>query len=355
MFRKILFTLLFFCFLNADFPKTKNRYVLIQSGTLNLREKPKDGKVIGSLQAGDSVTVLEDAKEDITWKKIKTKSGLVGFASSEFLGFFPPEEIQKAKLIGVLGGAGEKSNKMGIRVLAAMFSGKWYGFDDSADFIYLLNSIAKGKKSLDIQYSARKVNTFQSDTIGKYGCQEFRGLEGNVKTSITNVFDKTYIASYNLSDSKLDYTIKEDIPNDVVSNLLKEAVSIFKKNKVTAKELENISEKKVTMLASASGKSYVVARYSIKKGFAERYYISLIAELGKDNSLKIIHNKFETLEEERGNYGGSFHFSGIIDLDDTGLPAILFYHVGFDSGIYELFKIENDKIESVFMGGGDAC
>ncbi|HMZ63265.1 MAG TPA: SH3 domain-containing protein [Leptospiraceae bacterium] len=353
--RKILLILILFCFLNADFPNSKNRYVLIQTGTLNLREKPKDGKVIGSLQAGEIVTILEDAKDDITWKKIKTKSGLVGFASNEFLGYFPPEEIQKAKLIGVLGGAGDKTNKMGIRVLAAHFSGQWYGFDDSADFVYLLNLIAKGKKSLDIQYAAKKVNSFQTDTLGKYGCQEFRGLEGRVKTPVSDTFEKSYIATYNFSDSKLDYTIKEDVSADITSNVLKEAISVFKKNKVTTKELENITEKKIKMLSSGSGKSYLVARYAIKNGFAERHYLSLVAELGKNNSLKFIHSKFETLEEERGNYGGSYHFSGIVDIDDTGVPALLFFHIGFDSGIYELFKIGNDKIESVFMGGGDAC
>ena len=46
---------------------------------------------------------------------------------------------------------------------------------------------------------------------------------------------------------------------------------------------------------------------------------------------------------------------GIFDLDGTGTPAILFHHIGFDSGIYEFFRILDDKIESVFLGGGDAC
>ncbi|MBK9500518.1 MAG: hypothetical protein IPO06_14370 [Leptospiraceae bacterium] len=46
---------------------------------------------------------------------------------------------------------------------------------------------------------------------------------------------------------------------------------------------------------------------------------------------------------------------GILDLDNSGVPAILFHHIGFDSGIYEIFRITKDKIESVFLGGGDAC
>ena len=46
---------------------------------------------------------------------------------------------------------------------------------------------------------------------------------------------------------------------------------------------------------------------------------------------------------------------GIIDIDGNGTPAILFHHIGFDSGIYEIFRITGDKIESLFLGGGDAC
>jgi hypothetical protein len=136
---------------------------------------------------------------------------------------------------------------------------------------------------------------------------------------------------------------------------LKEAITVFKKNKVPAKDLENISEKRIVQITAAKGKSYLVGRFAIKKEHAEKHYVSFVAEVLQNKEIKLIHTKFESLTEEVGNYGGSFHFMGIIDLDNAGYPAILFHHIGFDSGIYEIFQIKKDKFDSLFLGGGDAC
>lgn len=354
----ILFLILICAIYSEEFPKTNARYVLIQSGVLNVREKPVDGKVIAKLNAGDKVTILEEADGSYGWKKIKTASNITGYASDEFLGFFSTAEIQKAKLIGIVGeGDSTDTIKKGaLRILGASFSGKWYGFDGSGDFIYLLNYLVQNKKSLDVFENTKKAGTFKAESIAKYGCQEFKGIQGTASPKgITSSNEKLYLGILGISETKTNYSVTEKIPAELTSNLLKEAVLVFKKNKVSTKELENISEKKIIQINAANGKSYLVARYSIKKEHAELHYVSFVAEVLKNNGYKLIHNNFETLPEERGNYGGSFHFMGIIDIDGSGTPAILFHHIGFDSGIYEIFKITGEKIESLFLGGGDAC
>ncbi|HRG73639.1 MAG TPA: SH3 domain-containing protein [Leptospiraceae bacterium] len=342
-----------------DFPKTNTRYVLIQSGVLNVREKPVDGNVLAKLKAGDTVTILDETEPaSYGWKKVKTSGGIVGFTSEEFIGYFPITEIQKAKLIGVVGTGDSSDNikKGALRILGASFSGKWYGFDGSGDFNYLLNYAVSSKKTFDISQNAKKVGSFKAENVAKYGCQEFKGISGTASSKeLTSSNEKLFLGTLGISESKSNYSLTEKISADLTSNLLKEAVLVFKKNKVSAKEIENISEKKIIQITTAKDKSYLVARYAIKKEFTEKHSVSFVAEILKNNEIKLIHSNFETLQEERGNYGGSFHFMGILDLDNSGVPAILFHHIGFDSGIYEIFRITKDKIESVFLGGGDAC
>jgi hypothetical protein len=324
----IILVLLSFGLYSEDFPKTNTRYVLIQSGVLNLREKPVDGKVIAKLNAGDTVTVIEDAKDNYGWKKIKTTANQTGFASDEFLGYFPPAEIQKGKLIGVLGSGDSGQN------------------------------ITKGapKKNISVLENAKLVGSFKPESIAKYGCQEFKGIAGtSTPKELTSSNEKLYLGTVGISPANTEYTVTEKVSAELISNLQKEAVLVFKKNKVSPKEIENISDKKIVQVTAVKGKSYLIGRFAIRKEHAEKHYVSLVAEIIKNDGFKIIHSKFESLGEERGNYGGSFHFMGVIDLDNSGVPALLFHHIGFDSGIYELFRIVNDKIESVFLGGGDAC
>lgn len=354
----IILVLLSFGLYSEDFPKTNTRYVLIQSGVLNLREKPVDGKVIAKLNAGDTVTVIEDAKDNYGWKKIKTTANQTGYASDEFLGYFPPAEIQKGKLIGVLGtgDSGQNITKGALRILGASFSGKWYGFTESGDFNYLLNFTVTSKKNISVLENAKLVGSFKPESIAKYGCQEFKGIAGtSTPKELTSSNEKLYLGTVGISPANTEYTVTEKVSAELISNLQKEAVLVLKKNKVSPKEIENISDKKIVQVTAVKGKSYLIGRFAIKKEHAEKHYVSLVAEIIKNDGFKIIHSKFESLGEERGNYGGSFHFMGVIDLDNSGVPALLFHHIGFDSGIYELFKIVNDKIESVFLGGGDAC
>ena len=56
-----------------DFPKTNTRYVLIQSGVLNVREKPVDGNVLAKLKVGDTVTILDETENSgsfFFWKMV---------------------------------------------------------------------------------------------------------------------------------------------------------------------------------------------------------------------------------------------------------------------------------------------
>ena len=354
-----LFIFLIVAFVWAeDFPATNLRYVLIQSGILNVRDKPVDGKVITKLNAGDKVTVLENVESNYGWKKIKTASNVIGYVSDEFLGFYSISEIQKGKLIGIVG-AGDSADTMkkgALRILGGSFSGKWYGYDGNGDFSYFLNYLVKNKKSLDILENNLKVGTFKAESIAKYGCQEFKGIQGTAfPKQITSSNEILYLGTTGILESNLKFTLSEKVTEIHLTNLLNEATKLFKNNKVTPKELENLSEKKVIQINSGNGKSLLVARYAIKNEHAEKHYVSLVAEILKNDKLKIIHKKFESLEEERGNYGGSFHFMGAIDVDGKGTPAIIFIHIGFDSTIYELFQIKENSIESLFVGGGDAC
>ena len=357
--KNILFLLLTtLSILAEEFPKTNVRYALVQSGVLNIREKPVDGKIIAKLNAGDKLTILADVEENYSWKKVKTANNIEGYASNDFLGFFPPSETQKGKLIGVVGtgDSADTIKKGALRILGASFSGKWYGFDGSGDFVYLINFLAQNKKNLEVFENAKKVGNFKAETTAKYGCQEFLGIQGTASPkTLTSSNEKLYLGAFGISEAKKGYSLTDKIPADISSSLSKQATSVFKQNKISQKDIDSITNKKFTLIKAGNDKSYVVARYAINKEHAELHYLSLVAEVQKGNVLKFIHTKFETLEEERGNYGGSYHFMGIFDLDGTGTPAILFHHIGFDSGIYEFFRILDDKIESVFLGGGDAC
>jgi hypothetical protein len=184
--KKILLLLLFAAAIfSEEFPKTNTRYVLIQSGVLNVREKPVDGKIIAKLNAGDTVTVIEEAdRTGYGWKKIKTSSGILGFTSDEFIGYFPVAEIQKAKLVGVIGTGDSAGNsaKGALRILGASFAGKWYGFDSSGDFNYLLNYSVSTKKTFAVSQNAKQVGSFKAERIANYGCQEFKGIQGTVSS-----------------------------------------------------------------------------------------------------------------------------------------------------------------------------
>lgn len=344
--------------LAEDFPKTNVRYALVQSGVLNIRDKAVDGKIIAKLNAGDKLTIVADVEDNYSWKKVKTANNIEGFASNDYLGFFPPSETQKGKLVGVVGtgDSADTIKKGALRILGASFSGKWYGFDGSGDFIYLINYLVQGKKNLDIFENGKKVGNFKAEATAKYGCQEFLGIQGTASPkTLTSSNEKLFLGTFGISEPKKSYSVSDKIPAEISSNLSKEAGKVFKQNKISQKEIDSISNKKFNLIKAGNGKSYVVARYAINKEHAELHYLSLIAEIQKDNGLKFIHTKFESLGEERGNYGGSYHFMGVLDLDDSGIPAFLFHHIGFDSGIYEFFRVLENKIESVFVGGGDAC
>ena len=199
--------------------------------------------------------------------------------------------MQKAKLIGIVGeGDSTDTIKKGaLRILGASFSGKWYGFDGSGDFIYLLNYLVQNKKFLDVFENTKKTGTFKAESIAKYGCQEFKGIQGTASPKgITSSNEKLYLGILGILETKANYSVTEKVSAELTSNLLKEAVFVFKKNKVSPKELENISEKKITQINAANGKSYLVARYSIKKEHAELHYVSFVAEVLKNNGYKLI-------------------------------------------------------------------
>ena len=66
--------------------ETTSGVVSITSGTLNVRAAPGvDGKIISSLNKGDSVTILGESESDPNWLKILTSDGQEAYVYSEYI------------------------------------------------------------------------------------------------------------------------------------------------------------------------------------------------------------------------------------------------------------------------------
>ncbi|AOP35859.1 peptide-binding protein [Leptospira tipperaryensis] len=332
--------------------KLSPRYVLTSDGKLNVREKPKDGKILFQLDKGESVWIKEDSQFE-EWQEIKTKTGAKGFAASEFLSKRKPEDLSDAKLFGSIKSGTEGS---WFRSLAIRIKNQWFSASDYSAETYFLEKKKIQEKEKAIAYERTNVaGEFTPETKEITGCQEVRVLKGNF-----NAFRKidTYHDSvFAIFGSKIGDQVRSDryTPSEKISKILDaSANSIFKKKHPKAAELKLLKRGDLYTIHSP-GKDYIFIRYAIKTEYEEKSYYSAIYEFKDEDLGKKIFEKFDVLMNEQAVYGGQYHFIDALDLDGNGTPILILHHNGYDGYINEFAKITNGQLQTLFLSGGDAC
>ena len=100
--------------------------------------------------------------------------------------------------------------------------------------------------------------------------------------------------------------------------------------------------------------TYFSVRFAIRNEHAEKHYVYLFAKANGQKA-DIIFEKVESLGDEQGMYGGSFHINSAFFLDNEKNPLILFGNIGFDAHIYTIFILEDGELKLLVTGAGDAC
>ncbi|XDD50682.1 SH3 domain-containing protein [Leptospira sp. WS92.C1] len=348
----ILFSFLFDPVLAQE--KRSPRYVLTSDGKLNVREKPKDGKVLFQVEKGEIVFVNEESQWE-EWPAITTKSGAKGYAAAEFLGKKSIEELRDAKLFGSLDTDIDGSS---FRTLAIRIKNQWVSANDhSAEASYLEKQTIQTKEKAIAYKHAGVIGEFSPEKRGNAGCQGFRVLRGNLPTigEINTLEDSVF----GIFGSKISDKVKSDRykPIEKISKLLDSSVSeIFKKKHPRQTELKFLKQGDFYKIHSPA-KQYIFIRYAIKMNMEveEKSYYAALYEFKEGELGKKTFEKFDVLSQDQEIYGGQYHFINAFDLDENGTPILIIHHSGYDGYIHEFYRIKNDKMESMFSTGGDAC
>ncbi|MBW0433640.1 SH3 domain-containing protein [Leptospira yasudae] len=332
--------------------KKSQRYVLTSEGKLNIREKPKDGKVLFQLEKGEVVFVKEDSQYE-EWQEISTKSGAKGYASSEFLSKKSPEELSDAKLFGSVYTSTEGS---WFRSLAIRIKNQWVSASDfSAEAYYLEKKAIQEKEKGNAYERASIAGEFSPEKKEITGCQEIRVVRGNLAAfKKLNTYQNSVYAMFG---SKIGDKVRSDRyePSEKIGALLdSSAATIFKKKYPKAAELKFVKRGDFYSI-KAPEKEYIYIRYALRVEPEEKAYYAAIYELNNGEVGKRIFEKFDVLSKDQAVYGGQYHLNDALDLDENGTPILILHHNGYDGYINEFARIKNNQLQTMFLSGGDAC
>lgn len=332
--------------------KQYTRYVLTLEGKLNVREKPMDGKVIFQLERGESVTVKEDSQL-MEWQEVIAKSGSKGFVSSEFLSKTKPEDLENAKLFGSV-----SSNTEGswFRSLAIRIQGQWLSANDHLVEAHFLEKRILQTKEKAFAYERTDIaGEFSPEAKEAIGCQEVRVVKGSLAAfKKINTLRNSVFAIFG---SKIGDKVRSDLynPSEKISQLLDISTkSIFKKKHLQQSELKFLRRGDFYTIKTPTN-DFLFIRYAIKIGSEEKSYYVAIREFKNGELGKIIFEKFDILIGEQTIYGGQYYFLDAFDLDENGVPILIFHHNGYDGYVNEFTRIKNNRLQSMFLTGGDAC
>ncbi|EMO13769.1 SH3 domain protein [Leptospira santarosai str. CBC523] len=349
-FGPIWFVLVFFGFnlgfLRAE-EKEYTRYVLTSEETLNVREKPMDGKVIFRLERGESVTVKENSQ---LWKEVVAKSGSKGFVSSEFLSKTKPEDLENAKLFGSISSDTEGSR---FRSLATWIQGQWFSASDHfAEAYFLEKKMLQTKEKAFAYERADLAGEFSPETIEIAGCQEVGIVKGSLFAfKKINTLRNSVFAIFG---SKIGDKVRSELynPSERISQLLNtSAKSVFKRKHLQGSELKFLKRGDLYRIKTPA-KSYLLIRYAIEIESEEKSYYVAICEFNDGELGKVIFEKFDVLMDKQTIYGGRYHFLDAFDLDESGVPILIFRH---DGDVKEFARIKNNRLQSMFLTGGNSC
>ena len=352
---KILIFFLFFTFslFSQESLKGKTMYVVTESGSLNMRSKAPDGKVIQKIPKGEKVKVLEvgGSVDSIPygWLEIEY-SKKKGFVSREFLAIEPPENLEKLSLIGYLV-MDSNGNKSLIRPIAYSTGKKWEGAGgDDTETNYFLKMAIKNKTPFTIlSSSGSELTKTQITAIEKSGCQENLAGKGNLPSKFLKTDESLFVVhSTNVSPVKLTDKVSSAFKTEVK----KLARPDFLKSGASEETLNFEWKEKFNLVDSSKGK-FLISRIGLVNEGAEYYNLIYIHETDGNKLGKLVFKKVESLPEETRFYGGAFHLEGSFLV--SGKLILLFHDNGFDGYIMTIYEWDGKELKLLAAGGGDAC
>jgi hypothetical protein len=359
--RKVFLTLTIFLLLSKSLWAVDKMYVITESGDLNIRDKPINGKIIDKVKRGDQVELLTKPEETDSnstpgWVKVKSSKKKIGFASFEFLSNHSPAELEKSKLFSYVG-YNESEKFLSIVPIAFWQKDSWKGAGSTdPDIKFILKNASSQKIKYNIlSNNGSIVQTAKIDSIGETGCQEYYFGKSKSKSKI-NVNSENPIRYFSLPEDVgvQASTIEPKISSELQTSLLTHAKTKMKEKKFSDRDNSISMQSGWKLKDPKSKKEYAIARFVVEKDSMERYYGIVVAEISGNKVKSVVHSDGESLSDEVAPYGGQYHFLGGFHVDGQGL-LMIFHHNGFDSYIHSIYKVEGNQMKEIVAGGGDAC